>query len=67
MPNRDKVKVDDLVRARWFDDPTYYIGQVFIRDGKLAITTRTPGGSEAIGFLEDADEVTLIKSGAPLQ
>lgn len=55
--SEDKVKVGDKVKARWFDDPVWYHGTVFLKDGKLAILTKTPGGSEAIGYLEDADEV----------
>jgi hypothetical protein len=57
MPYRNKVKVGDQVKARWFDDPRWYKGTVFSHDGKLAIPTTTPGGSKAIGYLDDADEV----------
>jgi hypothetical protein len=59
-PDRNNVKVGDRIKARWFDDPFWYKGTVFVHDGKLAIQTRTPGGSEAIGYLEDADEVRKL-------
>lgn len=56
MPDRAKVKIGDTVKAVWFDDPTWYEGQVKEDEDGLFIDVE----GDIIGYLNDADEVRLL-------
>lgn len=56
MPDRDKAEVGDTVKAIWFDDPTWYEGQVKQDEEGLFIDIE----GDIIGYLKNAFEVQLI-------
>lgn len=75
MPGRKLAREGDVVRALWYDDPTWYVGIVkkdeeAYRDGRLYIECphldcltqgRRAENYVAVGYLEDAHEVQLMK------
>ena len=57
MPDRDKVKIGDKVKAKWLYDHEYYTGRVG-KDERGFYIHISP---YVIGYLIEADEVRLIK------
>jgi len=53
MPDRNKVKLGDVVLARWFDNPRWFVGVVKKDEEGLYIDC----DDGTVGYLEDADEV----------
>lgn len=68
------IKVGDVVKARWFDDPDWYAGIVQENDREgLFIWCphrdtpedgRTAENYVSVGYLEDAHEVIVMPEGA---
>ena len=57
LPDARPVKVGDKVAACWYDDPTYYTGEVHEDEQGLFIDVYRPEEGYNIGYLKVAHHV----------